>query len=50
MTPTRPPNPVDATAARHGASVAETTSDPAVAYAGTATFTDGPAPPLPPLG
>jgi len=42
--------PADATAARHGASVAETTSDPAVAYAGTATFTDGPAPPLPPLG
>jgi hypothetical protein len=36
--------PVDATAARHGASVARETTDPAEAYADAPAPVDGPAP------
>jgi uncharacterized cupin superfamily protein len=39
----------DAVAARHGASVAADTPDPAIAYADAPAFTDGQAPPLPGL-
>jgi len=40
----------DEVAARHGASVAADTPDPAVAYADSPPLVDGSAPPLPPAG